>query len=224
MSMTWGTVMQVGPLRVRLDGDTASLPFTPDSLATVLVGDRVRCEISGRRVIVHGRAGGAGPVGEHILGEWSASTVPAGCVLANGAVLNIADYPRLAAHYAAVYGAANHHGGNGTTTFAVPDTRERTYVNQGGADVFAAVGNKTGAKTHTHSLSDAGQAQIAHIAGEGIRSRRITAPAWSAGFSSTPSPSSSSASTGAATPLQGATDAGSTVQPSFVCLYVIRAA
>lgn len=58
---TWGTVTALSPLRVQLDGDTAALPITPDALAapaTIVVGDRVRCEVSGRRVIVHGRMGG----------------------------------------------------------------------------------------------------------------------------------------------------------------------
>lgn len=58
--MRWGTITGTSPLRVRLDGDTDPLPFTPDSLIDPLIlelGDRVRCEVSGRVVIV-GKAGG----------------------------------------------------------------------------------------------------------------------------------------------------------------------
>lgn len=52
----WGTVTQAAPLRVRLDGDTAALPFAPATLvAGLVVGDRVRCEHSAGRVIVHGK-------------------------------------------------------------------------------------------------------------------------------------------------------------------------
>lgn len=59
--MIWGTVAAVGPLRVLLDGDTVPLPFAPDSLVDPLslaVGDRVRCEVASRRVVVLGRSGG----------------------------------------------------------------------------------------------------------------------------------------------------------------------
>lgn len=61
----WGTVTAVAPLRVQLDGDTAELPIAPDSLVdplTFTVGDRVRCEISQRRLVVHGRNVDAGGI------------------------------------------------------------------------------------------------------------------------------------------------------------------
>lgn len=61
----WGTVTGVSPLRVQLDGDTAELPITPGSLVDPLslaVDDRVRCELSRNKVVVHGRSVGAGEV------------------------------------------------------------------------------------------------------------------------------------------------------------------
>lgn len=57
-----GIVTSTSPLRVMLDGDTEAMPFAPDSLVDVealSVDDRVRCEISGNRVVIHGIAGGA---------------------------------------------------------------------------------------------------------------------------------------------------------------------
>ena len=51
----------VSPLRVKLDGDTAALAFEPDSLvdpAALAVNDRVRCELSDRRLVIVGRSGG----------------------------------------------------------------------------------------------------------------------------------------------------------------------
>lgn len=52
----WATVTQASPLRVRLDRDTAALPLTPETLvAGLAVNDRVRCEIAGGRVIIHGK-------------------------------------------------------------------------------------------------------------------------------------------------------------------------
>lgn len=73
--MIWATVTAIAPLRIQLDGDTAALPFTPDSLVdpgVLAVSDRVRCELGGRRVVVVGRAGG--------LVIPSASTTVAGIV------------------------------------------------------------------------------------------------------------------------------------------------
>ena len=63
-AFVWATVTAVSPLRVKLDGDTTALAFTPDSLvdpAALSVDDRVRCELSERRVIIVGRSGGGVP-------------------------------------------------------------------------------------------------------------------------------------------------------------------
>ena len=52
----------MSPLRIKLDGDTSAIPVTPDSLtdpATLVVDDRVRTELSGNRLVVIGRVGGA---------------------------------------------------------------------------------------------------------------------------------------------------------------------
>lgn len=58
---TWATVTQVSPLRLKLDGDTAALIITPDTListSSLSVDDRVRVELSDNRVTVIGRSGG----------------------------------------------------------------------------------------------------------------------------------------------------------------------
>lgn len=57
----WATVSSISPVRVTLDGDTAELPIALDALVdptSLSVGDRVRCEWAGRRLILHGRSGG----------------------------------------------------------------------------------------------------------------------------------------------------------------------
>jgi hypothetical protein len=62
-SFKWATVTAIGPLRIRLDGDTAALLLTPETTidpALLAVNDRVRVELSLRKVIVHGKAGGDG--------------------------------------------------------------------------------------------------------------------------------------------------------------------
>ena len=48
---------------------------------------------------------------------------PANYLICNGTVYNIADYPELANHFLNEFGSKNKFGGNGTTTFAVPDLR-----------------------------------------------------------------------------------------------------
>ena len=45
---------------------------------------------------------------------------PAHYLLCNGQVCLISEYPDLAAHFEDAYGSANHFGGDGLTTFAVP--------------------------------------------------------------------------------------------------------
>ena len=50
-------------------------------------------------------------------------TAPANYLACNGQVVNIADYPELANYFYQQFGSKNKFGGNGTTTFAVPDLR-----------------------------------------------------------------------------------------------------
>lgn len=50
----WGTVTQVSPLRVRLDGESAPLAITPESLVAVDLGFRVWCQLYDRQLVVLG--------------------------------------------------------------------------------------------------------------------------------------------------------------------------
>lgn len=50
-------------------------------------------------------------------------TAPVGYLACDGTVYNIADYLALATYFAAQFEAANYFGGDGETTFAVPDLR-----------------------------------------------------------------------------------------------------
>jgi len=218
---------------VLVKGDATVLPYAPAGVideVSLAVGDWVIVALIESKYAIVGReqSDPGGFIGEHRAGEWATPPHPA-WVLANGATLNIADYPKLAAHYAATYGTSNHHGGDGVTTFAVPDTRERTYVNQGGADVFATIGGKTGAKTHDHPLSDEGYAKLARFPSDttwiGVKTVSGV-PTWgSANWRTNDTPTvgtSTTYSEGVA--LGGSTDAASSVPPSFVCRYVIRGA
>lgn len=65
--------------------------------------------------------GGFTPIGTviSVMGK----TAPHNYLVCDGTVYNIADYPELAAYFAGQFNTSNFFGGNGTTTFAVPDLR-----------------------------------------------------------------------------------------------------
>jgi len=82
------------------------------------------------------------PVGAIIT--MSGNLAPTGYLPCDGTVYNIADYPNLANYYENAQGSKNFYGGDGTTTFAVPDYRgeflrgtgTNSHTNQGnGANV-----------------------------------------------------------------------------------------
>lgn len=61
------------------------------------------------------------PVGEII--SYMGNVAPKHYLVCDGTVYDIADYPELAQHFVTEFGASNHFGGDGETTFAVPDLR-----------------------------------------------------------------------------------------------------
>ena len=61
------------------------------------------------------------PIGEII--SYMGTTAPNKFLICDGTAYNISDYPQLAQHFTDQFGAVNHFGGDGTTTFAVPDLR-----------------------------------------------------------------------------------------------------
>lgn len=113
--------------------------------------------------------------------------------------------------------------GDGSTTFNLPDMRGRVPF---GVDGTHALGSTGGALTHTHTLSDAGQAQlvIAVAASPAIHVRRVsTGAAWTSTQAGLTGGGSESASQGTnGTALTGATDSGSTVQPYLALNYIIK--
>ena len=73
-----------------------------------------------------------------------ANTAPAHYLACDGSIVNIEDYPELADFFLDQFGSINYFGGDGTTTFAVPDLRgeflrgtgTNSHTNQGsGANV-----------------------------------------------------------------------------------------
>jgi microcystin-dependent protein len=82
------------------------------------------------------------PVGSVVA--YALATPPAGWLLCDGTVHNISSYPTLGVGLGSTY------GGNGTTTFAVPNLKGRVPVGRDSAQTeFDTLGEVGGAKTHT---------------------------------------------------------------------------
>ena len=219
-SFKWATVTAVGPLRVRFDGDATALAFTPDSLvdpAALSVDDRVRCELSDRRVVIHGAAGGVPDVGDVKMTALSAAR--AGWLLCNGSAVSRTTYSALFAGIGTTYGA-----GDGSATFNLPDMRGRVPVGRdSGQSEFDVLGEAGGAKTvsHSHTLSDDAHAQIG--SGSSYVSREITVPTYT--FSKALGGAFASSNTYTkGVPLRGSTDTTtpSVLQPYRVLNFIIK--
>lgn len=93
------------------------------------------------------------PVG-HIIAHMG-TTAPKHYLICDGTEYNIADYPNLAEHFKTDFGSFNYFGGDGTTTFAVPDLRGEflrgTGVNsRTGQGSGAGVGEHQDGTVHTN--------------------------------------------------------------------------
>lgn len=145
-SWRWATVTQASPLRIRLDGEDTPLGVTPDALVGgVVVGRRVWVQITGRQIVVHGVTGG--PEAPGTLRPQAGATVPPTWALCNGAAISRTGvYAALFAEIGTTWGA-----GNGSTTFNLPDLRDRFLV---GASGTKAPGSTGGAATHTLTAAE----------------------------------------------------------------------
>lgn len=85
------------------------------------------------------------PVG-HIL-TTMANNAPKHYLKCDGAIYNIGDYPYLEQHFVEEFGSVNKFGGNGTTTFAVPDLRGE-FLRGTGTNGHANQGNGSNVGTH----------------------------------------------------------------------------
>ncbi len=82
------------------------------------------------------------PVGEII--SYMGTIAPDNYLICNGDIYNIADYPILAQHFVDNFGSVNYFGGDGTTTFAVPDLRGEFLRGSGTATRNTGSGNNVG--------------------------------------------------------------------------------
>lgn len=85
----------------------------------------MRIYADGTMVEVLGERGPDGPDGNPIgtVISFMGSTAPEDYLVCDGGVHNIAEYPDLAEFFREQFGSASHFGGDGETTFAVPDLR-----------------------------------------------------------------------------------------------------
>ena len=77
---------------------------------------------------------------------------PKNYLACNGQVVNIADYPELAQYFEEEFGTINHFGGDGTTTFAVPDLRGE-FLRGTGTNSHANQGNGASVGTHQNATT-----------------------------------------------------------------------
>lgn len=91
------------------------------------------------------------PIGGILM--WPFPAVPANFLFCNGQTVNITDFPALAAEFATQYGTSNHFGGDGTTTFALPNYSEWTLVGASGMGGVAAAGRFTTAGAGVPTLN-----------------------------------------------------------------------
>lgn len=75
------------------------------------------------------------------------TTAPLNYLACNGQTVNIADYPELASYFTAQFGTVNKFGGDGTTTFAVPDLRGE-FLRGTGTNGHANQGNGAAVGVH----------------------------------------------------------------------------
>lgn len=118
-TFTWATVTGVSPLRIRLDGDSSALPFTPDSLTDPLllaVDDRVRVEIANNRPLILGTSGGPDRIVEvpaGVIAPAALAAAPTGWLLCDGSAVSRTTYADL-------FAALNPTVGTFTVTIASP--------------------------------------------------------------------------------------------------------
>lgn len=74
-------------------------------------------------------------------------SAPANYLICNGQIVNIADYKELANYFEAQFGSKNKFGGDGTTTFAVPDLRGE-FLRGTGTNSHANQGNGAAVGVH----------------------------------------------------------------------------
>ena len=107
-------------------GGITEIPVaTTDTLGGVKVGEGLEITEDGTLsigdLVVEATGASSNPIGTII--PFMGTTPPTDYLTCDGAAYNIADYLELASHFQNQFGSKNYFGGDGITTFAVPDMR-----------------------------------------------------------------------------------------------------
>lgn len=148
-----------------------------------------------------------------ITAMFAGSTAPTGWLICDGSAVSRTTYANLFAVIGTLWGA-----GDGSTTFNLPDMRQRFPLGRAASGTGSTLGSTGGNIDHAHTLSDAGAAEIFQTATT-LYSRRVgSMPTWTPGFglSGTNNTSFTSQTVGAA--LTGSTDAAN---PPFAAINFI---
>lgn len=100
---------------------------------------------------------GTTPIGTII--SFMGTTAPDDYLICDGSIYNISDFKQLANFFKKQFGTVNHFGGDGTTTFAVPDLRNlflRGYHGELGEQLSGEIGEKQEATSHPYVYTGSG--------------------------------------------------------------------
>jgi microcystin-dependent protein len=159
------------------------------------------------------------------VNPFAGSAAPSGWLICDGSAVSRTTYASLFAVIGTTYGS-----GNGSTTFNLPNLKGRFPVGRDAAQTeFDTLGKTGGAKSHNHTLSDAGQAgiSVAATTTNQIQERRVSAPSYTnthtinnANLGGGASNFTGTSTVGAA--LLGTTDTEATLPPYHVLNYIIK--
>lgn len=165
----------------------------------------------GSTPVLPAKGSGLAPVGTVIMFAGS-SWAPSDWLECNGSAVSRATYSGLFSAIGTTFGV-----GDGSTTFNLPDLGSRFPYG-------ATRGSTGGAASHTHPLSDAGQAEVMIVGATGnVVIREVTSASWTDTnvANGTNGAAGSARTSGAA--LKGATDSTATLPPYLGLIFLIKA-
>lgn len=109
------------------------------------------------------KTGDGAPVGAVI--SYMGTKAPQHYLICDGTILNIADYPHLTMQIGEEFGAVNFFGGDGVTSFSLPDLRNeflRGYHGEAAEQLSGEVGEHQEATSHTNVCGNGNATIFAH--------------------------------------------------------------